>query len=218
MSTEIWVALIGLGGIIWTTTVAFFLSRAKRQKDEINSKDARIDTLKNEQAFERKAINTFVNLQQWDTIAARIQSFCRDTSIDRFMILVAVNGASDPKETTAIYQHRQDSSEFQSYVGIDLDRDYISRLADLKKLGVISVRTADLPSCLIRDIYEAEGVQYALWYLIGTMVSHETGQVAYKYCSFATHEEIIDEKTQRSVANIVGELKKLMGKTSYRAY
>jgi len=218
MTTEIWVALISLGGVIWTTTVGLFLNRARKQKAEVSLLDEKIGRIRSEQGFERKAINTFVNLQLWDVVSARIQKFCEKSSIDRFLILVAVNGANDPRETTAIFQHRQDSTEFQSYVGIDLDRDYISRLAELKRDGHTVVRTAELPSCLIRDIYRAEGVQFAVWYLIGTMTNPETDQVAYKYCSFATHETSISEETARSINNIVGELKKLLGKTSYSAY
>jgi len=217
METEIWIALISLGGLIWTSTVGYFLAHSRKQKAEVSSKDSKINQIRTEHAFERKAVNTFVNLQQWDTISSKIQTFCKTSSIDRFMILVAVNGLNDPRETTAIYQYREDTADFHSYVGVELDRDYVSRLAELKRNGILFVDTSELPSSLLRGIYLDEGVTHAIWYLIGTMENKETGQVAYKYCSFATSQEIITDETEHIIGNIVGELKKMMGNTSYSA-
>lgn len=218
MISDVLVALIGLGGVIWTTTVGYFLTQAKKQKLQLSDKDKRISLLKKEAAFERESASTLVSLQEWDSVSSRIQNFCASSTISRFLILVAVNGANDPREATAIFQHRPDMRDFQSYVGIGLDRDYVMRLAELRREGHITIRTKDLPSCLLKSIYLTEGVQYAVWYLIGTMTSSDTDQVAYKYCSFATHESSISEDTARSINNIVGELKKLLGRTNYNAY
>lgn len=212
MSTDIWIALIGLGGIIWTSTVGYFLARLRRRNIETTTE---ISKYKKEAKFERKAISTFVDLQKWDSINAKLQNFCAETGIDRFLILVAVNGATDPREVTAVYQYRPNSKDFTSYVGVQLDRDYVDKINYLKSNSSMDIDVNSLNNSLIKEIYHSEGVSYAVWHMLGTMPSPDTGQVAYKYCSFATHSGVISEETKKKINNLVGELKKII---AYQAY
>ena len=139
-----------------------------------------------------------------------MQTFCAESGIDRFLVLVCVNGLNDPKEVTAIYQYRVDTKDFRSYVNLPLDADYVARINQLKAHGSADITVSELPPSLIRDIYESEGVTHAYWYMIDTMESAVTDQVANKYCSFATHSEAVSEETLQKISNIVGELKKII--------
>ena len=203
MDIEVLIALIGLGGLIWSTTVGLWYAQYNKHK-------LKLQKLKDEQCFEKQSINTLVNLQEWDTLNAKVQTFCAESGINRFLVLVCVNGLSDPKEVTAIYQYRVDTKDFRSYVNLPLDADYVARINQLKAHGSADITVSELPPSLIRDIYESEGVTHAYWYMIDTMESAVTDQVAYKYCSFATHGEAVSEETLQKISNIVGELKKII--------
>ena len=187
METDILVAIIGLGGVIYASTIGYLI---KKHKDNLQTAESTA-LAKNEslerQAFHKQVADPFYPVKPWTKFVRRVEDILETTEIDRLLVLVAVNGKYNPTHTSVIVDFRQIGDSY-FYIDIPLDSDYIDRLLETKKKGRIRFKTSEVPGTLIGQIYAEEGVTEAVWAIIGKKKSFNTDQVAYKYLSAATHE------------------------------
>lgn len=198
--TEIFVALIGLAGLV----VASIIGRGKRKLFE-----ARAAQAEHELKFQREAMDLSAYLEEWSGTQTELEALMDETCIDRFLMLRAWNGSTQPRWTTALYQFRQGNQKPVSYVHFELDQDYVERLKEMVHRGTIRFSTAEIPQGAIKSVYEAEGVTSSVWAHIETM-NRTDGAAAITYCSFATHsEEFIPDDVVTRCRIFVGRLKGL---------
>lgn len=184
---EILVALIGLGGTVWASTIGYFLYDRKRLKREHASELEKATSLmKERQLFHDQVMSPFYPVKNWTRFVQRVKDISAGTDIDRILILVAVNGHRKPTHASCVWDYRETGEDF-SYIDVPLDDDYIFRLNNTESQGRIRFKTVDDGSKISR-FYLTEGVTEAIWAMIGKRVNHSTGQIAYKYISVATHE------------------------------
>lgn len=200
--TEVIVA--GVFSVI-TTLMVIYLGKQQKAVSQISKK---LEAVETDFLFLNEALKPTVDLVAWGKVANKIQQFCRETSIDRFMILVCWNGQITPTKTTAIYQYRENPADFHSYIGVDLDKDYIERLVLLKYSGYHEFTVANEPDSVIKRIYEAEGIKHALWFPLQAVKSTVTSAYAFRYCSFATKANTsITPALRQRCQNLVWEIK-----------
>lgn len=195
LDTEIWVAAITVGGVIYAATIKYFMdAKAKREeahKEEIlNAVDvARQAAVEKErQAFYRQVTSPYYPVREWTMFVNIVKDLHANTEVDRVLVLVAVNGAEDPRHASVVWEYRT-AGESYSYVDVPIDQDYVQRLLHIRREGKIRFKTAEVPGTLIGRFYGNEGVTESVWAMVGKRTSYTTSQVAYKYISVATHAE-----------------------------
>lgn len=221
MSVDIWVAIITTGGAVYVGTVGYFWKKQSdakvRQTIRQEEHDRQLEMLAAEKqrthlAFEfcQQVKNPFIRLADWQPVADSIEILCRETEIDRVLILVAVNGVDTPNHATRIWEYRQDKREF-AYVDVPLDPDYVRRLMTIRDNPILHFKSVEAGNTLVGRYYEQEGVKESIWMMLGKRPYAQTGQVAYMYTSFSTHtDEGIQQDTVRRIGVIVGSLRKII--------
>ena len=168
-----------LGAIVCAVVSGYFGLRMKKAEMQLKHAEFQIKT-------EREALSFEDYFAEAGRLFMDIEVLCRETEIDRVLLLVAWNGRMAPRWTTAIWQYRTGEQIPQSYVHTELDADYVERL---KEIRITSCgkdwKVEEMPNSLIKSIYESEGVKASSWHMIR---EREKGEgVAVTYMSFATH-------------------------------
>lgn len=195
LDTEIIVAIIGAGAVVYAATVGLLVKMVQKKDQEHKENLARAVSVAQRQAvekerrlFHQQVTSPYYPVKDWTHFVSLVQGIHSTTQVDRVLILVAVNGSDDPSHASVVWELRSSGEQF-SYTDVPLDADYVHRLLNLRRDGKIRFKTKDVPGTLIGRFYEIEGVTEAVWVLAGKRTSLTTSQVAYKYMSVATHDE-----------------------------
>lgn len=187
--------------------VAYFKYRSS--KDKLYSETTRQHK---EEALASSGKDFIGYLKAWNDIEADIQALLEDSPLDRFLILRGWNGVRDPELTTAIYQYKSNKTSYITYDHVELDDDYRSRLRRMYG-GPQAFNVEELQPCLIKSIYNQEGVTSSVWFFL---VSGEINGVAERnttYCSFSSTEvDHIDEVTLLRAQLLTSKIKGVMHK------
>ena len=219
LENEILVALIGLGATIYSSTVGtlwYFLRKQKelhRQEiikvvDEAALKAAH----RERQVFHDQVLSPFYPIKEWTRFVKKVKDLNDQTEVDRFLVLVAVNGVNSPTHASVVWDHRTEGEDY-FYNDVPLDDDYIARVNAIKK-GKIRFKTEEVSGTKIGAFYQNEGVTEAIWAMIGKRRSFTTEQIAYKYISVATHREggfSNPKEIERLVDSLVADFRALIG-------
>ena len=192
-------AILGFLGVCITAGFGY----AKWKKENKKAQQA-----ESEMKFQRAALSFEEFLEEWAVIHHELKDLLETTCLDRFLILRAWNGHHEPRWTTAVFQIRLGNQEAVSYVHYELDTDYQSRIREISLRNDMTFSTKDLPASGIKEVYQAEGVKAAAWFLINEDVLENSGSKAVTYCSFATKsEEKIPDEVMTRCRILVGRLK-----------
>ena len=215
--------VVGMFGLLGMALTMFWgnVQRRRANKEAARADIKTLEVTENaeRQDFIRNVVNPMVSIPQWAIISAKIEEFQERTQLDRIILFVCVNGKNDPKETNGIYQWRTSPTNgFKVYLDVDIARradngDYVGRLHHTKNHGKLIFKVAGLPDCLIKDIYEDENINEAIWLWMGSVPSHTTGQVAGVYLSATTPcADKINPHTAQELQNLSWELSGIMKK------
>jgi hypothetical protein len=152
-------------------------------------------------------------LSAWNDIERCIADLLSTSSLDRFIMLRGWNGVRDPEFTTAVYQYKSESDKYQAFQSLPLDDDYRAKLRHTYKNPLVFVTAEQQEGCLIRRIYELEGIKSTVWYFISSDAIQGIPERATMYCSFgSTGEEVLDAATLLRSELLVAKIKEVMGK------
>lgn len=168
---EIIVAIIGLLGIALSTVgvmlAKYWLDKRRRAWGEHK--------------------NILADIARLNLIHREIDDIMSSTRTDRFLILRAENGMTDPKYATAVYvQHR--NHPVPTYFRLKVDDEYRKMLRDAESQGLVRLKVDAMPDSLLKNIYMGEGVKYSNCYFIARRDA-EDGKSVLTYCTLATHED-----------------------------
>lgn len=124
------------------------------------------------------------------------------TPVDRFLILVAINGKTEFRTATAIYEQWDDEfrkhddphltvSATNEYYKYEIDNSYreMLRVAETSADGV-HYRVDEMPDCVLKDIYDFEKVKYSSVVFLRRVSNYDMdGNDMVIYCSIATHQD-----------------------------
>lgn len=123
------------------------------------------------------------------------------TGASRAMILYSQNGGGIPKGSSDLFVtvsheiHRDSNSIRQQVQRLPVDQEYIRMLSALlsSKDQCIYVSKDNLPDCLLKDLYNHDGIEQSLMYAL------QTRKNKFIYCSFnfKTKEPIDPSKIRR---------------------
>lgn len=162
--TPIGVALIGALAII---IPAYLLHKREEAKFklEIRIKNAEIKKHfqeKEEHRIKAEVLNRILDFSAFNKIAAAVDELFKTTRADRFLILIAVNGKTDFNIVSVIFeQHKKASYKINAiakYRNLSIDEDYKAMLKRSEKYGLVELKTTDMKSSLLKDIYIMENI------------------------------------------------------------
>lgn len=181
-----------------------------QQRDRHRKTAQELEYAEKEISFRRESLELHVELHKWSDTEALVEQLLLDTEVDRFLILRCWNGERDPKWTTAIYQFRVGDTERFAYISVDLDADYVERLADMHTRGYHCIEVEGIPESLIKRIYNSEGVKHSVWFPIASTRLDSSSAVAHTYCSFASHDKRISKGTIQKCQNLAWIIREAM--------
>lgn len=165
-----------------------------------------------ELTFQEAALSFEDFIVEWDAIHRDLTDLFATTNINRFLILRAWNGYSDPKWTTAFFQMRDGDYKPISYVHFDLDQDYIDRLNLIINRGYSVFTTDSMPDSKVKLVYTMEGIKHTVWFFIAKkFLDKDKDVAAITYCSFATQNDV--ELTDNEIAKCMLIVNRLRGIT-----
>ncbi len=177
---EVLIALIGAVGGVLAATLPAWLSKI-RAKQQPSSVVGSVLTLE---------------LRKFTELRDSVDAMFKRTKADRFLVLFAFNGKDYMKFASAIYeQHKNTASAHLSvgavskYVHIDIDEEYRKMLKRAETEGLVTYSVSKMQPSLLKDIYEAEGVQHmkiAHLKRVEDFGGEERDLLI--YCTVATHE------------------------------
>lgn len=160
--------------------------------------------------LERQKLNTLQTAVKYDIVMnllkfaqyQKIYNFVSDliakSNIDRVLIFVAINGKTDLKHVTCIFQKfRDDLTEVDAvsvYKDLEVDKEYVYLLKRMELENGITLEADKITPSLIKTIYETEKVKWSRWEFLGRLSVDEKSDIV-AYCSCSTFKDIgIDSK------------------------
>lgn len=177
--TDVVVALLGVVGVVFTAVLGYLSVRKQR---------LRTDNAEAELRVQSAALDFSSFIAEWTAVYDEVSALFEETCVDRFLIFRAWNGKLEPRWATSVHQMRKGGQYPISYVHVELDSDYVDRVRQTVKKGVIYFETDPDEDTLIHRVYRAEGVTASIWCHLSSDSLFDARAVALSYCSFATHD------------------------------
>lgn len=142
-------------------------------------------------------LNILYNLQKL-RIYGRLLDFSKELfklfSADRFLVLLAVNGKTDPNIVSAVFG--EESEEYKTkidieerYIQVPIDAQYKEMLRVIQRVGYVILVVDEMPECKLKEFYQGEKVKYSLVFFLKRYHLNENDD-AVLFCSLAVHKLI----------------------------
>lgn len=198
--------LAALAGALIAASTAAIKQYTKRKNSE-----RELVEIKRELYLQSQALSLEDFLGALSEIQEDLRSLYEKHGIDRFIMLRAWNGISNPRYTNAFYQVRFGEQDPVQYVHFEIDDDYIKRLHTVMGERRAAFSTSEIPHSKIREVYELEGILHSAWFYICKKIDAKTNAAAITYCSFAKKIDERFKSTQIVECElIVGKIKQMI--------
>ncbi len=138
-----------------------------------------------------------IDLATFNDILHKVNNIFNQTSIDRFLILSAMNGKEDLRICTANYEQININGSVSSklslgatgkYLNFAFDRAYREMLKRIERnLVHEECKVSEMQDCDLKRIYKSEKVTEAhVYFLKRVKIDNDNDRVF--YCSYATHQ------------------------------
>lgn len=125
-----------------------------------------------------------------------IDTIFHNTKADRFLILTALNGKTDFRFATAVYeQHNNIKKTLLSigatskYVKFEFDDKYKNMLKLAEREAFIYLETAKMEASDLKSIYMYEQIKFAnIYFLLRKKIDERNDRIF--YCSVASHSDV----------------------------
>lgn len=149
-------------------------------------------TIADQAAMTLKAdvLGRILDISLLNEIRGAVGVMFEETSADRYLILVAVNGKTDFNVVTAIFEQHGDPkykiNAIATYRSLKIDAHYKQMLEFAEKRGQVEMIVAEMPDSLLKGIYVREGIKYSkVRHLLRVPI--DDGNDVLVYCSIAKH-------------------------------
>lgn len=122
-----------------------------------------------------------------------IDTIFHNTKADRFLILTALNGKTDFRFATAVYEQHNNTQKTllsvgatSKYVKFEFDDKYKNMLKQAEREGMIMLETSKMDPSDLKSIYLSEKVSFAnIYFLLRKKIDDKNDRIF--YCSVASH-------------------------------
>lgn len=176
----------------------------KKYRSELSKaeKDAKQDKMKLD------FFNRAMDLSKINPLIDCVEDIFSKTRADRFLILIAVNGHEDFNIVSVIFeQHKKNEYKVNAigtYRNVKIDTHYKKMLKEAEFFGSVCLDVQKMPICLLKDIYENEGVNYSIVnFLSRQKIDNENDFVVYS--SIATHDKNSFTRAENAIIKLAYE-------------
>lgn len=174
---------------------AYLLHKRELAKVEqkLEQKDMELEDQKNEtKGFELRGnvLDKILAIVLLNDLKTACTTIFKKTKADRFLILIAINGKVDFKTVSVIFEQHKNStsSAIASYKSLRVDADYVQMLKQAEHDGVVQINVAQMKPCLLKEIYQMEGVKHSkVRHLLRKPLDEENHCLIYS--SITTHSD-----------------------------
>lgn len=181
---ELYEALIALTSILMAGALRLAVNKLRKTQNELKYKRESTP----EEIFRDGIKNIRLSMREMNIIAREISSACRNTKIDRLLVLTCVNGGAKPERASVMWDENNIETPW-NYDDVRLDSDYQGRIEQIIRKAHLQFRAEDAKNTLIGGLYANEGVRESIWIIIAKKASIDTDQIGYFFLSASTHED-----------------------------
>jgi len=187
------VLITQIGAIIVALIASYQAIRLERLRKESKRKDIQI----RESSKNFSALSLLIDFELIGLISNRVDEIFENSCIDRFLLIIAVNGRDVFNVVSVVYERhksisgeparRIDINAVGRYTHVGIDSAYKQMLTDVEKRGKVLIETEFLSEdSLLYSIYKNEGVTSSLVCPVIRMALDDTNDMLL-FCSYATH-------------------------------
>jgi|GEM_PF-3120287 hypothetical protein len=193
-----------IGAVAVAMVAAYQAIRLERMRKESKRKDVQIK----ESSKNFSALSLLVDFELISTVYSRVDEVFRNTNIDRFLLIIAVNGRDVFNVVSVVYERhrgrideggrRVDINAIGRYSHIRIDSDYKDMLHSVETKGRVMVVTDQMTKdSMLYNIYDLEGVTAAAVYPVTRMRIDDHNDMLL-FCSYATHSPTLISRRDSS--------------------
>lgn len=196
METGIIIALISVFGVITASIIAYIKDvRVKGLKDQIAEAERKAEEAEaeaNERSLKLGALNRLLDFTSFNEIRDSVDRMFDNTKADRFMIIIAMNGQSDFRVISVIFeQHKNKKWKVNAiirYRDVEIDNQFRKTLKDSEQYGCVDFDVNTMKPQLLKDFYIIEKVKHSKFRFLHRQSIDNKNDVVI-YSSIATHED-----------------------------
>jgi len=186
MSNEAIAISIGAAVTLITAYMAYKKDIKLKQMDlelkESKSKNIEVNIKVN-------VLDNFLKMSVYSEISDAVNQLFLETKVERFMIFIAVNGVTDFRVVSVIFERYKDittnTHALARYYNVKVDAPYKQMLKDAEKFGCVEINSETMIPQLLKDIYEGERIKHSIVSFI-TRKSIDKGNDLIAFSSAAT--------------------------------
>lgn len=195
METSVLVAIISGVVTIGVSVLTYFRElRMKKLQAQIDRE--RIESKQREKDAEERnlklgALDRLLDFQSFNEIRDSVDRMFKNTKADRFMIIIAMNGVTDFRVVSVIFeQHKSEKWKVNAiirYRDVEIDDEFRRNLKRVEVEGSICFNVAEMTPQLLKDFWVIEKVKFARLRFLHRQSLDDRNDVVI-YSSIATHE------------------------------
>lgn len=194
--------LTSLGGflVVIGGGVKFLLNR----KDKLHREDIARKDIEHKQEVERLTLlnltskvnlNILYSLQKL-RVYNQLEVFATELfklfGADRFLVLLAVNGKTDPNIVSAVFgeeseEYKSDIPVVDRYIQVPIDETYKEMIRIIRRVGFVVYKVDEMPEGQLKEFYKEEKVKYSLVFFLKRYNLNDNDD-AVLFCSLAVRK------------------------------
>lgn len=195
MKTEIIVALISAVAIIIVAYIAYKkdvrIRKLELEKISLRNTINKKNNIIQDRNFKISTSDKILSFESFNKIKNSVDRIFAKTKADRFLIMIAVNGITDFRVISVIFeQHKNTKYQVNAiirYRDVEIDDAYKQLLKDVEFHGSIDLSINSMLPQLLRDFYTIENIKHAKMRFIHREPLDSNNDIII-YSSVATHE------------------------------
>jgi hypothetical protein len=179
METGIVIALISVFGVISTAGIAYFRDvRVKKLQAKLDSQEEEhilLERKSDERSLKLGALNRLLDFTSFNEIRDSVDRMFDNTKADRFMIIIAMNGTTDFRVISVIFeQHKNKKWKVNAiirYRDVEIDESFKRTLKSAEKDGTVTFDVKTMTPQLLKDFYVIEKVKHSKFRFLHTSMN-----------------------------------------------
>ena len=160
--TTIVIAIIGLTS---TLIPAYWGYRVKKENNKKDKKIAELESQLIETNIRTEVVDRLLDITLLSEIKTAVDVVFQETSADRYLILIALNGVTDFNMISVIFEQHKGVDKISAiarYRNLKIDDEYKSMLKKAERNGHVELEVSEMPDeSILKQIYMIEGVQHS---------------------------------------------------------